>query len=127
MKAAEDLSLRPYLLRAICEWCAEKRYTPYLTADARRGDVRVPPAVVSDGAVVFNIAPTAVRDLHIGEAVSFHARFGGAAFRVFLPAGAITAIYARETGSGMKFPPIAESAASPPLPPSEDKPHLRIV
>lgn len=124
MNAAEDLSLRPYLLRAIYEWCAEKKYTPYLTAVAGRGDVSVPPDAVVDGAVIFNISNVSVRDIHIGDAVSFTARFRGATFNVFLPAAAITGIYARETGAGMAFPPIAESAAALP---SVDKPILRIV
>ncbi|MGI9298011.1 MAG: stringent starvation protein B [Gammaproteobacteria bacterium] len=123
MKPAEDLSLRPHLLRAIYEWCAEQKYTPYLTAAARRGDVRVPPAAIVEDAVIFNISQAAVRDLHIGDSVSFTARFRGATSRVFLPAAAITGIYARETGSGMAFAAVAESAAAPP----EDKPTLRIV
>ena len=124
MTPADDLSLRPHLLRAIYEWCAEKKYTPYLTAVARRADVRVPSAAVSNDSVVLNISHTAVRDLHIGDAVSFTARFHGATFQVFLPAGAITGIYARETGAGMAFQPIAEEA-TPPKP--AEKPVLRIV
>lgn len=123
MNPAEDLSLRPHLLRAIYEWCAERKHTPYLTAAAGRADVRVPPAAVVDDAVIFNISPTAVRDLHIGDSVSFTARFRGATFHVFLPAAAITGIYARETGSGMAFPALEESAAAP----AEDAPNLRIV
>lgn len=123
MKPAEDLSLRPHLLRAIYDWCAEQKYTPYLTAAARRGDVLVPPAAIVNDAAVFNVSPAAVRDLQIGESVSFTARFRGTPAHVFLPAAAITGIYARETGTGMAFPPLPESPAAP----AEEKPTLRIV
>lgn len=123
MKPAEDLSLRPHLLRAIYDWCAEQKYTPYLTAAARRGDVLLPPAAIADDSAVFNISPTAVRDLRIGESVSFTARFRGATSHVFLPAAAITGVYARETGTGMAFSPLPES----PAPSAEEKPTLRIV
>lgn len=123
MKYAEDVSLRPHLLRAIYDWCAEKKYTPYLTALARRGDVIVPATAIVDDAVMFNISPAAVRDLRIGESVSFTARFQGTTSHVFLPSAAITGIYARETGVGMAFPPLAESSA----PAAAESPALRIV
>ncbi len=123
VKYDEDLSLRPHLLRAIYDWCAEQKYTPYLTAAARRGDVVVPSMAIVDDVVVFNISSAAVRDLRIGDSVSFTARFRGVTSHVFLPAAAITGIYARETGAGMAFPPVAETIA----PPAEEKPVLRIV
>lgn len=129
MKAAEDVSLRPYLLRAIYEWCAEKKYTPYLAVQGCREDVRLPPSLnTGDKVVVLNIDAAAVRDLTIGKTFSFTARFQGATFHVTLPVGAVVGIYARETGVGLSFPPVAEVPTGAPggvL--SGQKPALRVV
>jgi stringent starvation protein B len=96
---------QPYLLRALYEWCVDSGYTPYVTVrvDARS---RVPMAYVRDGQIVLNIGPNAVRNLQMdNEWLSFSARFGGVAHDILVPVLNVLAIYARETGEGMVFPP----------------------
>jgi len=96
-------STKPYLLRALWEWCCDNGLTPYIsvTVDAR---TRVPREFVRDGQIVLNIGPDATNKLQIGnEFVEFVARFGGVARELSVPVGRITAIYARENGAGMAF------------------------
>ncbi|MGI9307106.1 MAG: stringent starvation protein B [Gammaproteobacteria bacterium] len=122
MNVAEDVSFRPHLLRAMCAWCAEKEYTPYIAAEADGPGVQIPPNAAGGGkTVILNISPQAVRDLSVGETVSFTARFRGAAFHVILPIESVTGIYARETGSGLSFPPAAPRAKP------DNGPSLRVV
>ncbi|GGA68683.1 stringent starvation protein B [Arenimonas soli] len=98
-------SNRPYLLRALNEWINDNGMTPYLLVDAARDDVQVPAGTVKDGKVVLNIAPRAVAQLLIdNQGVSFMARFGGVSQSVYVPVGAVLAIYAQETGQGMMLP-----------------------
>lgn len=98
---------QPYLLRALYEWCVDSGYTPYISVrvDARS---RVPSAFVREGQIVLNIGPNAVRNLQMdNEWVSFSARFGGVSHDILVPVPNVLAIYARETGEGMVFPPSA--------------------
>lgn len=105
-------SSRPYLIRALYEWIVENDCTPHLLVNAEYPGVQVPTGFVSDGQIVLNVSPTAVRQLDIGnEAVSFEGRFGGVAHSLFVPAPAVLAIYARENGQGMVFdlePPVTQ-------------------
>ena len=105
-------SSRPYLIRALYEWIVENDCTPHLLVDADYPGARVPPGYAKDGQVVLNVSPSAVRNLHMdNEAVSFEGRFGGVAHTLYVPAGAILGIYARENGQGMVFelePPLME-------------------
>ena len=107
----DDLTIRPYLLRAVYEWCVDNKLTPYLAAQGQRADVHLPP--VADGEkIALNISGEAVRDLVMSnENVSFTARFQGATFQVILPIGAIIAIYAQETGEGFSFSAILPASA----------------
>jgi stringent starvation protein B len=99
-------SKRPYLIRALNDWIIDSELTPYLMVDATGDEVQVPAQFVSDGRIVLNISPSAVRDLIIGDdAVAFSARFGGHPFSVYVPVGQILAIYAQETNEGMMFEP----------------------
>jgi stringent starvation protein B len=66
--------------------------------------VQVPQGFASDGQIVLNVSPTAVRQLHMdNEAVSFEGRFGGVPHTLYVPISAILGIYARENGQGMVF------------------------
>jgi stringent starvation protein B len=97
-------SSRPYLIRALYEWIVDNDSTPHLLVNSEFKGVQVPSGYASDGQIVLNVSPSAVRHLLMdNDAVSFEGRFGGVAQRLFIPAQAIMAIYARENGQGMVF------------------------
>ena len=112
-------SSRPYLVRALYEWIVDNDCTPHLLVNAEYPDVRVPAGSANDGQIVLNVSPGAVRNLHMdNEAVGFEGRFGGVPHSLYIPTGAMLAIYARENGQGMVFelePPVddEEVAAGP--------------
>lgn len=115
---SEPISTKPYLMRAIYEWCVDNGYTPYVSVmvDA---NTRVPMEYVRDGEIVLNVGPLATNRLHIGnEMVECTARFSGVARELLIPVCTVSAIYARENGQGMSFeaqPSVAsDSAASSP-------------
>ena len=122
-------SNRPYVLRALHEWILDNGMTPYILVNAEVQDVVVPPQYVNDGKVVLNIAPRAVRELHMGnDFVSFSARFGGAPFEVYVPQNAVLAIYAKENGKGMIFPEEeAGQEEDQPSEPEDKRPHLKVI
>ena len=98
-----ELSTKPYLIRAIHEWCADCGHTPYLAVVVDDRTV-VPRAYVRNGEIVLNVSMSATNRLSIGnELIEFQARFGGAAHELSIPVENVTAIYARETGHGMAF------------------------
>lgn len=97
-------STKPYVLRALHEWCTDHHLTPYL-AVAVDGSVQVPMEFVQDGQIVLNVSYDATSQLVIGQdVVDFKARFGGASREVVVPISHVLAIYARENGQGMAFP-----------------------
>jgi len=97
-------SSRPYLLRAIYEWIIDNGMTPQIVVNATAAGVEVPRQHVVEDKIVLNIHPAAVKDLDLGkQSVSFSARFSGAPFQVFVPAGAVVAVYAKENGKGLVF------------------------
>ncbi len=98
-----EIPTKPYILRALYEWCVDNGYTPHLAVkvDAR---VQVPSEYVKGGEITLNISPTAVHKLQMGnELIEFSARFGGVARQIAVPIAAVHALYARETGQGMTF------------------------
>lgn len=108
---SEPTSTKPYLLRAIYEWCVDNGYTPYISVvvDAH---TRVPMEFVRDGEIVLNIGPLATSRLQIGnEAIECSARFSGASRELFIPMNTIAAIYARENGHGLSFETDRKGAA----------------
>ena len=107
-----DASTKPYLIRAIYEWCVDQGYTPYLAVqvDAR---TRVPMEHVKNGQIVLNISYTATHQLKIdNDFVHFSARFSGASRELEIPIAAVSGIFAKETGQGMFFQ-VPEEAAQP--------------
>jgi stringent starvation protein B len=97
-------SSRPYLVRALYEWIVDNDCTPHLLVNAEFAGVQVPPGFASDGQIVLNVSPSAVRHLHMdNDAVSFEGRFGGVPQSLYIPSAAVLAIYARENGQGMVF------------------------
>lgn len=100
---SEPTSTKPYLLRAIYEWCVDSGYTPYVSV-AVDPQTRVPMEYVRDGELVLNIGPLATSHLLIGnDFIECTARFSGVARELLIPVAAVAAIYARENGHGMSF------------------------
>jgi len=98
-----EVSTKPYLIRAIYEWCVDQGYTPYIAAMVDE-HTRVPPGTAKDGQIVLNVSPDATHQLDMGnELIEFQARFGGVAHVLRVPVGNVVAIYARENGHGMAF------------------------
>ncbi len=98
-------STKPYLLRALYEWCTDNGFTPYLAVHVD-ASVRVPREHVKNGEIVLNVSFGATSGLKIdNDLISFKARFGGVARDIVVPVSHVTAIYARENGQGMAFPP----------------------
>ena len=98
-----EVSTKPYLIRAIHEWCSDSGYTPYIAVVAD-DHVNVPREFVKNGEIVLNISPLATNRLSLGnEFIEFQARFGGQAREVSVPVDKVIAIYARENGQGMAF------------------------
>ena len=96
-------STKPYMIRAIHEWCVNTGLTPHVLV-AVNTKTRVPLAYVKAGEIVLNLNYSATKDLLIdNNAISFSARFGGAAQNLFIPISAVRGIFARETGQGMFF------------------------
>lgn len=97
------ISTKPYMIRAIHEWCVDNGLTPHLLV-AVNAQTRVPMAYVKDGEIVLNVNYSATKDLHIdNEAIVFSARFGGVSQNLYIPMGAVKGVFARENGQGMFF------------------------
>lgn len=105
------MSTKPYLLRALYEWCLDQGLTPYLQVLVN-ATTRVPREHVREGQIVLNIGPDATHQMSMGnEEITFQARFNGSAFPVKVPVAAVMAIYARENGQGMAFEPDVDDSA----------------
>ena len=103
-------STKPYLVRAIWEWCCDNGLTPHIAVQVDARTV-VPREFVRDGQIVLNLGSDATNKLQIGnEFVEFQARFGGVARQLTVPITQVSAIYARENGAGMAFDIEAPSA-----------------
>ena len=101
---AQSSSTRPYLVRALHEWCTDNGFTPYV-AVVVDDTVQVPREYVSNGEIVLNVSFDATSGLQLSnEFIQFKARFGGVAREIVVPMGRVIAIYAKENGQGMAFP-----------------------
>ena len=111
MTAQESTSTRPYLIRALYEWCTDNGLTPYVAVRVD-DSVQVPREYVKDGEIVLNISFDATSALQLGnDFIEFKARFGGKPREILVPVGRVIAIYARENGQGMAFPPPVDVLA----------------
>jgi stringent starvation protein B len=123
-------STRPYLIRALHDWCTDNGFTPYLAVHVDR-TVQVPMEYVKNNEIVLNVGFEATSGLKLGnEFVEFKARFGGVAREIVVPIDHVLAIYARENGQGMAFPmPLAGAAAdqAPAAQPERIAPGLRLA
>jgi stringent starvation protein B len=134
-----DLSTKPYLIRALYEWCADSGYTPQILV-AVDAHTRVPMGFVKDGKIVLNISAGATRDLRLdNDWIQFSARFGGVSHEISVPVDRVAAIFARENGQGLHFEPVdagagvspeapaaVDAGAEPPAPP-KGRPTLKVV
>lgn len=104
MQTSEVTSTRPYLIRALYEWCTDNGFTPHVAVTVD-DSVQVPREYVKDGQIVLNISFDATTALKLGnEFIEFKARFAGKAREIMVPINQVSAIYARENGQGMAFP-----------------------
>ncbi|MBR7800839.1 ClpXP protease specificity-enhancing factor [Undibacterium fentianense] len=107
------ISTKPYLLRAIYEWCTDNGFTPYLSVKVGSG-VQVPMEFVRKGEIVLNVSFTATSGLKMdNEAVTFKARFGGVSRDIYVPVRNVQAIFASENGQGMVFDHVDDEDVTP--------------
>jgi len=126
---SQSTSTRPYLVRALHEWCTDNGFTPYV-AVLVDDTVQVPREYVNNGEIVLNVSFDATSGMQLSnEFIQFKARFGGVAREIVVPMGRVIAIYAKENGQGMAFPAPTPTPAgsavdavtasdSPPEPPA---------
>lgn len=132
----KGFSTKPYLIRAIYDWCSDSALTPYLAVKVD-DQTRVPNAYVKDGEIVINLSMDAVRNLHIGnEEITCGGRFGGVSHGLVVPIAAVIGIFAKETGQGLVFqgndsvPTLPTDSGGETLPDKPNlpgKPRLRVV
>ena len=104
LNAPDASSTRPYLLRALHEWCTDSGFTPYVAVLVDE-TVQVPMEYVKNGEIVLNVGYDATAGMTLGnEYIEFKARFGGVPREIIIPVNRVMAIYARENGQGMSFP-----------------------
>ena len=97
-------STRPYLIRALHEWCSDNGFSPYIAVQVD-ASVQVPMEFVKNGEIVLNVGVDATSSMRLGnDFIEFKARFGGVPQTISIPVGRVHAIYARENGQGMAFP-----------------------
>jgi stringent starvation protein B len=110
ISATELPSTRPYLIRALYDWCSENGFTPYVAVKVD-ASVQVPREYVQGGEIVLNVSMDATSSLKLGnDFIEFKARFGGKPRDIMVPIHRVMAIYARENGQGMAFPISDEDA-----------------
>ncbi|HQT26589.1 MAG TPA: ClpXP protease specificity-enhancing factor [Burkholderiales bacterium] len=123
------VSTKPYLIRAIYEWCADHGQTPHLSVKVD-ANTRVPIEYVKSGEIVLNIGTAATRNLVLGnDSIQFSARFGGVPREIWIPVSRVAGIFSRENGEGLFFQ-VDESEGGPlpdDEPPQPSKPRLTIV
>lgn len=109
--STQAISTKPYILRALHEWCTDSGYTPYIAVHVD-DSTRVPRQYVKDSQIVLNTSHGATSGLTMSnELIEFNARFSGVSFKIEVPVANVLAIYAHETGEGTAFP--VESSTAP--------------
>jgi stringent starvation protein B len=139
INSAESTSTRPYLIRALHEWCIDNGFTPLITVHVD-SNTQVPKEHVKDKEIVLNLSFDATSGLKLGnDYIEFKARFSGVARDISVPVNRVVAIYARENSQGMAFPnvPVLDNVSSEeviidkaehiPKAPSSSRPALKIV
>ena len=131
-----EKSTKPYLIRAIHEWCSDSGLTPYITVQVN-ADTRVPAEYVKNGEIVLNVGNDAAHRLTIGnDRIQFAARFNGVSRECSVPIEAVSGVFAKENGQGLFFPrEAATDTAATPTPettppatsPNGGKPKLQVI
>lgn len=121
-----EISTKPYLLRAIYEWCTDNGFTPYLSVKVTAG-VQVPMEFVRKGEIVLNVSFTATSGLKMdNDAITFRARFGGVSREIYVPVANVQAIFSSENGQGMVFDAVEEELLAA-VEPEAPKPGLGLA
>src|SRR5690348_769001 len=111
-----DISTKPYLLRAIYEWCTDSGFTPHIAVKVDAATT-VPMEYVRKGEIVLNISYGATSGLKMdNDAIHFKARFNGVSRELYIPVQNVLAIYANENGQGMAFEVAQTAAETAPAP-----------
>ena len=106
-----ELSTKPYLIRAIYEWCSDSDHTPYISVKVD-AQTRVPEEYVRDGEIILNISQDAAYHLTLGnDLIQFSARFNGVTREISIPVSAVQGIFAKESSQGILFPPEEQADA----------------
>ena len=132
-----EKSTKPYLIRALHEWCSDSGLTPYISVKVD-ANTRVPAEHVKNGEIVLNVGNDATHRLTIGnDLIQFSARFGGVSRECSIPLESVTGVFAKENGQGLFFPretaPNGTPASSPPettppaTTPTGGKPKLQVI
>jgi len=120
INSTESTSTRPYLIRALHEWCVDNGFTPLITVQVD-ANTQVPKEHVKDKEIVLNLSFDATSGLKLGnDYIEFKARFSGVARDILVPVNRVMAIYARETSQGMVFPNAGPNVAVLDDEPSEE-------
>ena len=99
----DNNTTRPYIIRALHEWCSDNGFTPNIAVRVNDQTV-VPAAFIKNGEIILNISYDATRHLKIdNEFIQFSARFSGVSHEISVPVSTVFGIFARETGQGMAF------------------------
>ncbi len=108
----DEVSTKPYLIRAIYEWCVDQGLTPHVAVQVD-AQTKVPMEFVKDGQIVLNVSYTATRHLKIGnDFINFSARFNGSSRELQVPIHAVIGVFAKENGQGMFFQATDDAAAA---------------
>lgn len=96
-------STKPYLIRAIYEWCIDSGFSPYVVVKVN-AKTQVPVEYIKDGEITLNISHTAANNLEIGnDIIVFKARFDGSSRNIQIPVNTVKGIYAKEINQGLSF------------------------
>ncbi len=100
----KELPTKPYLIRAIHEWCTDSDLTPYLSVQIDT-QTRIPMEYANNGEITLNISHSAAHHLKLSnDVIQFSARFNGVSREISVPMRAVKGIFAKETAQGMIFP-----------------------
>ena len=124
---------RPYLIRAIYDWCIDIENTPYVMSLVEKKTL-IPDVLANSKEIVLNLSPKSIQNLYIDdEGISFKGRFSGSSYNIFLPLTSILGVYAKESGNGIffsenkKMSSDSKNINQSKLKSKKLKPHLTIV